>query len=809
MLLPLLAASLTLQGAVRTVELSRGSAVTGDAIVPSFTYWDCEDTTLDGGDPDASRGGEVTVNGGSSSVILIRFGDLSRALGSTRHIKNATLHLTIASGNSEANLAGVSRVLQPWGEGPFETVNKAIQLLQRDGPAKTGTVQVPKMAATWRTRQAGFDNGNWQQSGAKGNLDSTPISGVTAVSAGKDLQIQGLAKTFQWFAEHPSHNCGIALSFSSPIEFYSAQAATGRPRLELELDDAPAPAGPDLKVVSIGRKTGGGFVAHVKNVGDAAIIGFDAVWSLDGRVGSAIRHTETLAPGDELVLATSEQPRADSLDPRSGTIGLDVVPSVTGDAKGLTVFSQARSLDFVIDPAVVQQAKSSQNFEGTKAIEDWVQGEARVFNDTYLAQSHYSFALDGAKERIAVQSISVDRPAPDQQKGEAQITVTPDLYSGGGFSPAMEKAIGSALGLLDYDSMNLPARYGRIAIPGAADRGTDDLFPGLMGGGDTRFDGLVPGVMMLPNQPSYSYDDTTPPAEATGLLSVTDVYMVDSRIGKPIQAGLPDVAPKAVLLLVRDLTLQSIAGASLSFYQTSGSKIADGPPAFTLKAGSDGDIVIPNRESASIFGKLNPDGSNGVLLVKAEANGVAEWGFIKAWQIVDAYARGILDAGILTLTFDLPGAQLETDQDLATQKFVTDSTGLSPDKLGPLLDGAGKTSVALGAKPGDWVEIDLGRDRTLAEIKLTAQPDRFWRQFDILLYGTGQRPAEAQVFVRERNWPFARRNRSDGASDGKGADATVSYRFAPVQMRFIRLVNRSGGPGEISKISVIPARVSN
>lgn len=801
MLLPLLAASLVLQGG-RTVELTKGAVVSGDPMVPAFTYWDTEDTTLDSSDPDACRGAEPTIIGGPSSVILIRFGDLGRALGSTHHIRSATLHLTIASGD-KADLTGISRLLQPWGEGPYQTVNQTIRLLGQQETSKPAATQVPKMAATWRAREAGFDNGNWQLPGARGALDSRPISGATAVLSGKEIQIQGLGKAFQWFADHPSHNCGIALSFSNRIEFYSAQSDKGRPRLELELDDAARPTGPDLRVESIARKTGGGFVAHVRNLGDGPAASFDAVWSMNGRVGSTVNQPKALAPGEELTLSTSEVPRADPADPRSGTVGLDVTP-VGGEGIGLTVFSQARTIDFVIDPAVAQKAKSSPNFEGTKAIEDWVQGEVRVFNETYLAQSRYSFALDGAKSRVSVQSISLDAPDPSEQKGESRVVVTPGLYEDGKFSLPMEKAIGQAIGLIDYGAMNVSARSGRIALAGASDRGAEDRFPGLMGGGDTRWDGDIPGVMMISEQTLYTPDDPIPVGDPCGLLALTDVYMLDSSIGKPIAPGLPSVAPKSILLLARDLQLQPLAGAALSFYQSSGSKIADGPPVFTLKVPDTGDVPLPNRDAESVFGKLNPDGSNGLMLVKAELNGVTEWGFVKAWQIVDAYARGIALAGILTLTFDLPSTQLETDEDLASQKFVTDSTGLSPDKLGMLIGGAGKAAVTLGSKAGDWVEVDLGRDRTLAEIRLTAG-EGFWRQFDILLYGTGQRPAEAQLFARERDWAFARRNRSDGPA----ADATVSYRGAPVQVRFIRIVNRSGGPGEISKISVIPAKVSN
>ena len=710
---------------------------------PSFAYWDCEDTTLDATDPDASRGGEATLVGGPSTTVLVRFGDLGRVLGRTRHIRKATLHFTLASGD-HAGLTSVTRLLQPWGEGPYQTINATLSLLgQATADGKQGKPLVPKMAATWKSRLYGSDGGAWQQPGAKGPLDGLKVPDASVVAAEKEVQIQGLASTFQWLADHPTNNHGIALNFSTPVEFYSAQAPLGRPRLELELDGGQAGSGPDLSVISIEKLPTGGFQAHVKNVGDAPASGFESTWSFNGRVGSSVGHSEVLQPGQEIPVETSESIRGESGDHRGAIVQFDLKP--TGpDANpannGLLVFSQGRGISFVFDSKVADLAKTQTNLDGSRSAEDWIQAQLRVFNETYLAQSHFSFAPDGCKERVFASSVTESKAGGSAANSEPVVHITAEMFADGGFSRSLAKAVGAAIGLPNYDPMEVVARSGRVTVTGASDRGTEDLYSGLMGGGDTRFDGQIPGAISLAYEPSLTPDDAAPLAEPSGLLSMTDVYVLNSRLEKPVGGGIPSVAPHAVLLRARDILQRPLGGMALSFYQSVGSKIPDGPPTFKLTLNDSGLILIPNRDSGGIFGKLEPDASNGLLLVKADYHGISEWGWIKAWQVVDAFARGNVGAGIIDLSFNVPGSELEMDRDLASQKFVSDSTGQAADHLAAVVDGDGVKTISLGTKIGDWIEVDLGRDRTLADIRISAPADRFWQSFDVLLYGTGQRP---------------------------------------------------------------------
>ena len=112
------------------------------------------------------------------------------------------------------------------------------------------------------------------------------------------------------------------------------------------------------------------------------------------------------------------------------------------------------------------------------------------------------------------------------------------------------------------------------------------------------------------------------------------------------------------------------------------------------------------------------------------------------------------------------------------------------------------TEATLGEKVGDWVEIDLGRDRTVGEIDLVAQPGTFWRKFDVMVYATGQRPEEALRWAREVDGDWTSRNRREVVSPTR---VSVPYRGAALRFRYLRIVNRSGGPGRLAEIKVIPA----
>jgi hypothetical protein len=130
-----------------------------------------------------------------------------------------------------------------------------------------------------------------------------------------------------------------------------------------------------------------------------------------------------------------------------------------------------------------------------------------------------------------------------------------------------------------------------------------------------------------------------------------------------------------------------------------------------------------------------------------------------------------------------------------------------PAKLGPLVSGGTDKEVTLGRKIGDWVEIDLGRDRTIGEITLIGSPEAFWPQFDISVYSTGQKPSEASPWASELNWNWTASNRRDLVGSDSNI-VSVAYRAPETRIRFIRIVNRSSSAGKLRAIRVVPIKIS-
>ncbi|AIE84801.1 hypothetical protein OP10G_1433 [Fimbriimonas ginsengisoli Gsoil 348] len=659
------------------------------------------------------------------------------------------------------------------------------------GTVKPETPEVPRGAATWRYRIAGDGGAGWQQLGAQGSADTAKIEGAQATSDTKETRIEGLQSTVQEMVDHPFANYGFALAFDAPVQFGSGQANSGRPRLELELEDAAPKTGADLSVVAIERKGNPGelatFVAHVKNVGTASSPGFSATWYVEDKPGVPQDVSKPLAPGEEATLSTQAAYRNDKSDHRFGSVALRIRPSGP-DANprndGLSVVTSGRGITVAVSKATAAQL-------APQSAEDWVQGQVRLFNDVYLAQSRFSFAPDGVRERVLVNRVMVADlgSVGDASLGDAVVQVAstdPTRFL---------RSLAMTIGAPSYGAESVSPENNLLS-----NRGGQDRFPGLMGYGDTRYEGLVPGQVGLPYEAFSNPMFEAIPIEPTGLLSATDVATLNAAFGGPAP-----VLPKTVLLHVQNQAGEGLDGAELQIFQTQDGKIAkDATSRVTLTTTKGGTALLPGGDS-SPFAKLDPTGGNGALLIKATANGVTEWTWLKNWQLIDTASRGNRVAAIMDLRVALPSLPLESETNLAADRIVSDSAGSVPAKLAALIDGSNETEAALGGKPGDWVEIDLGRDRTVGEVDLVADPGSVWTAYDLVTYSTGQRPEEAQRWTQEvdANWSY--HNRRDPLSANR---VSVAYRGKPRRFRFLRIVNRGRTPGRLAEIKVIPAKVA-
>lgn len=700
-----------------TVELYRGAPLADPG------YWAVEDAYLDKAEPNEDHGGGYTLLGGDGRTVLIRFGDLARAVGPNRRIVSAALVLT-PSGGEVPRLKGVTAVDSPWGEGPAATITRILTNLEAT-PEKRPKKTAARGAATWNDRRAGL--APWQ---TPGTPHGTSVE-ATGSPKERTFEIGGLGPTVQGWLNRPWTDHGLALSFAGDVEFFSSQSPSGRPRLVLVTEPVPIidVARPDVAVVAI-VQDGGKWVARLRNLGAAPAPAARVTWWTDGKPGPEVALEKGLAANEETTVpyAGPEPAR----DPQVPTLALSI--AVAGDAvpanDRLDVFAGAKPVTLRLRPGLDPQAVIG------------------LWNETVAPQSRFSFAPEGAKVRVRLEKAE---PAED---GAA--TMADAL-----------RQIGTQLGL---------------PRPGG---GESDLFPGLMGYGDTRFEGSIPGKLPLAYEPYVDQATETALLEPTGLLAATDV-------GRLNDAGAALPMPKVVLLRILDLVGRPLPGLELTIEQPGGT---------TVKAttGPGGSVSLPSRGPDGPFGTLKPDLSNGVLTVRATQHGIAQRAVVKAWRVSDAFRRSALPVIVVDVRMDLPALPLESETDLARDRIVTDSLGSDPAKLLPMVDGDDATAVALPDKPGAWVEIDLGRDRTLGEIALRPGDAGLWKRYEIRVYATGQRPEDALIWAAELDSDWTRRNRAEGG--------WLTYR-APVQrIRFIRVISRSGGKGSLAGVRAVPIKL--
>lgn len=708
------------------VELYRGAPLATPG------YWAVEDAYLDRTEANEDHGGGLTLLGGDGRTILIRFGDLRRIVGPSRRIKSASLVLSPAGGDVP-KLKGVTAVDLPWGEGPVSSLTRIINNLETratDIKPKTGP---SRGAATWGERRAGI--AGWATPGTPGGK---AVEGAAGVASERSFEITGLGPMVQGWLDRPWSNHGMALAFTGNVEFFSSQSPSGRPKLVLTTEAVAQidVVRPDLAVTSI-VKTDGKWVAHIRNVGSDAAPAAHATWWADGKPLPDITLDKLASNAETTLTFPASEPSA---DPQVPTIGLALSPAA-GDAS-----TANDRLDVFVGGKPVTLRLTGQ-LDPQDVVQFW--------NETAAPQSRFSFAPEGAKTRVRLAS------AVSAEDGASNMT---DAI----------RQIGQQLGL----PLVAPT-------PPVGRRSSEDLFPGLMGYGDTRFEGTVPGKLSLPYEPYPDPATDTALLEPTGLLAASDV----GRLNDP---NAPFPMPRATLLRVVDFVGRSLAGLEVTVEQP-------GAPAVKMTTSPNGTLVLPSRGPDGPFGALAPNLTNGQITLRATQHGVTETGFVKAWRLSDAFRRSGSPAVLMDVHLNLPMLALEDGSDLAKDRIVTDSAGTEAAKLAAVTDGDDATAATLPEKAGGWVEIDLGRDRTLGEISLKPGDGPFWNRYDILVYATGQRPEDALPWASESNSGWACRNRSDAG--------WIPYR-APVQrIRYVRIVSKSGGPASLAGFRVVPVKI--
>jgi hypothetical protein len=227
------------------------------------------------------------------------------------------------------------------------------------------------------------------------------------------------------------------------------------------------------------------------------------------------------------------------------------------------------------------------------------------------------------------------------------------------------------------------------------------------------------------------------------------------------------------------------------------------PPVILLRVKNVEDGVVGGAlvqvTTGSVTQNLTSDASGLVVLAspkdpipefidfRVTNHGVSDSFQLPIWRVSDLYARGSDRAASIDIPFNVPVLPLQIDSNLAEGKPVSDSLKSFPAQLTALTSPSTETLYKMGSSPGDWFEIDLGRDRDLGSFELAGTLPSSYK---VLIYGTTDKLEDADVWIEEVD--SSARNRDFGVAKGR----TIFYP-TPGNARYIRFVNVSGGLAEI------------
>lgn len=344
-------------------------------------------------------------------------------------------------------------------------------------------------------------------------------------------------------------------------------------------------------------------------------------------------------------------------------------------------------------------------------------------------------------------------------------------------SPALLAGLSKLAGAPDVAGLSLDAEA-MTPVPNAPKRGAEDRFPGISGGGDARGEAAIPIQIDLPETPDEDAFLRRLQPESTGGLSRYEAAALAGGGEAPL--------PKVAVLRVTTPGARPLANTTMRVYAG-----LDHAPKGEVKTDANGIVVL----SGAVM-------DTPLLAFVASANGETEVGFVKGARLRGAVARGNA-APVMELRLNLPTLPIARDTVLSSAKFVTDSLGSAPNKLGALLDENAGTTFSATYPAGGWIEVDLGRDRTVGEVAFlaAAMPGEFeWR-----LRGTGEAEKSSGLWAREGDWAWTRRNRPDDVLGAKG----VLYRGTAERGRYLRLVFPEGGAVRIGAIRVFAAQIGS
>lgn len=725
---------------------------------PPLEPFPIEDTYIDSQLPDNNFGRDGLLLAGSGTAILVRFPALNW-MRPDQLVDTATLSFTLVE-PADLKLKSVKKLSVAWSEGA--NLRLPVAHPPQPDPQYRG-------GATWKTRRYGPTGQKWDSAGATGEDDAKAIDGVSLSTEGSLVTITGLGPVLAELQSRPWQNFGLRIEFEGKGSFFSSEGLGSAPRVSFTTKPVKE-AG--LAVLSL-EPNGSGWAARVQNVSDAVITGVSAAWKIRGETKSNTDTQQALAPGDTATMTWEVNTTAEKASPDVTPLMVQVQPGGTGGPAGsqssLTASITGLPINIELTDAAKQVITAAR---GSESEERFLQRIVTFVNEGVLAQSRTSFAPEGCRERVRLVS-----------SGSA-MTVRLDVFG------KDESVFVSA-------AQQIVRQISPYVGAWSSAPDSSPIQDGSLGHlADTRDDTAWLSTLMLPVYPWGDPKDLQPPLPERFLISRAEVAALNELAGKPIEArsGFTPIMPDAAILSLADMAGNPLSSATVEVFQTSDGKLAT-DPIVKANATAGGKVFLPTRDGKNPYGVLKPGGGNAWFLVRVTKDFMTETAWIPAWLLATEAARGNANAPTIELRLMMPSGALKTDEDLAQGKAVTDPGGRFPAELAAAIDNDPTTAVSL--KPGQILDIDLGRDRVIGGVELETKGAPM-EKFEILLAKTGQKPEQGELWMKE-----GRGNLRAQLKGKKVGDNTVLlYTATAVRARYVRVKCTGGSEAPVASIRV-------
>lgn len=745
-----------------------------------------EDTYIERLSSGENSGRDPSLKVGPGQVILIRFPEFDYTNFAGKRVKSAKLIFSVNRAPNSMDFK-VGALRKSWGEGPGKsTLGRVL-----------GDTSNEWGSSNWNFARAGRGGARWDVAGASGPSDVQDLGSRAASVSAEFVEIAGLESAVQKWMDEPWTNFGLRLESEQAATFGSSEIPLLSPKLEFELEDVEIRAGVDLAVMVLEPvlesedwpKDGTNVTwrAMVKNIGTVPANGvlFQYLNS-EGQEGQQEISGE-IAPGAVKSVEFQMPWRNDHADHRRLTVqGNFVVRDDVNKANNhITVPMNGISISVEMD-AEVKSKLAGMSRSGDAMV--YLQSAFAEINSRVLPFARFAMTPEGSYERVRL----VLNPAVSQ----ADVTLNiGDFPSEMDARQVVLQKITRSMTPLNSNFMYPPTRDGVWPY----------RMPSLLGWmWDTR--DHVRRVTALPMPPmNWTERFADPTLVSNGMISGAEAGLIQENLGKVGSARSASLTliPEGLLIRLFDGGGQTLTSGKYQVFQSREGGY-DPVPVFEGDIPRGGVIYLGQRDATggikkNPFGTLKTDGSNSWLLVQVTVGQVTESAWVSVAQLWDWRFRGNETAGSMELRFMVPSLPLIAGEELAQGKLVSASGNKFPAELVAVTDGNLDTSTKL--ETGQWVEIDLGRDRTFGEVTI-ATKGAFLSDFVITSRSTGQGATAQRPWFEEIFGQVRAVERGVKIGDV----VSVSYRGRGTQSRYIRIQNR-GQAVDLAEIKVTPSRV--